>query len=69
MDTTKNKNQVKNIRKTIKKKGKKSIQHNIKSPNSNSFLKDRSSFKLEKIDTHNINEVKKTKNIKADQKK
>lgn len=68
MDTTKNKNQVKNIRKTIKKKGKKSIQHNIKSPNSNSFLKEFSSSKLEKIDSLNLNEVKKNKNLKADQK-
>jgi len=68
MDTTKNKNQVKNLRKSINKKGKKSIQNNKKSSNSNSILKERSSSKLEKIDTINLNEVKKDKILIADQK-
>lgn len=67
MDTTKNKNQVKNLRKSNNKKGKKSI-NNIKSTNSNKILKDRSSSKLEKIDKISINEVKKNKILKADQK-
>jgi len=64
---TKNKNQVKNFRKTNSKKGKKSI-HNIKSPNSNNILKDRSSSKLEKIDNISLNGVKKNKILKTDQK-
>jgi len=67
MDTTKNKNQVKNLRKSNSKKGKKSI-NNIKSSNSNNFFKDLSSSKLDKIDNISLNEVKKNKILKADQK-
>jgi len=67
MDTTKSKNQLKNLRKSSSRKGKKSKQ-NIKSSISNSILKDRSSSKLEKIDNISLNEVKKNKILKTDQK-
>ncbi|ORX59327.1 hypothetical protein BCR36DRAFT_366510 [Piromyces finnis] len=70
MDTTKNKNknQGKNLKKNINKKGKKSNQNNKKSSNSNNILKEHTSSKLEKIDTINLNEVKKDKVLIADQK-
>jgi len=66
MDTTKNNNQVKNLRKSNSKRGKKSI-NNIKSSNSNNFFKDLSSSKLDKIDNITLNEVTKNKILKADQ--